>query len=217
MKKIILILIIALFLINPIYASIESLGIFPEGECMNISQTCASCSYVNISSISNNENSTLISNVEMVDFGSGEWRYNFCATNQTGRYDVRGIGDVNGIVSSFALYFNITHNGRENPSGIIIVIFSIFFLGLLFFAIFSFLKMLGLWKDLDVDILDASTALGVYFVIFAFYYLVKLYMGDALIEDLVLLMIKVGAVTHVFVPLTAFLTSMIFNPMRKKR
>lgn len=198
-------------------ASLDTLGTFKQNDCINISQTCASCSYVNISSVSNNVDSNLISNVAMISHGNGEWRYEFCNTSEVGRYDVKGIGDVNSVSSSFAIYFEVTPNGKESPSGIIIVIFSIGFLILLFFAIFSLLRMIAFWKDLNVDIMDVAFAFGTYFVIFAFYYLVKYYMGNPVIEDLTLLMIKVGAITHVFVPLTAFLTSMIFNPLRKGR
>jgi len=216
-NKFIITLVLGIFLLSLASASLENLGTFEQDDCITISQTCVSCSYVNISSISNNVNSTLTSNIPMVSFGNGEWRYDFCDNNETGRYDVRGIGDINGVDSSFAMYYEITSNGKEKPEGIIIVIFSIAFLGLLFFAIFSLLKMIAMWKDLDVDILDVAKAFGIYFVIFAFYYLTKYYMGNPVIEDLTLLMIKIGAITHIFVPLTAFLTSMIFNPMRKKR
>jgi len=198
-------------------ASLENLGTFEQDTCITISQTCVSCTYVNLSSISNNANSTLASDIQLVSFGNGEWRYDFCDNNETGRYDVRGIGDINTVDTSFAMYYEITANGKENPEGITIVIFSIAFLILLFFAIFSLLQMIAMWKDLNVDILDVATSFSIYFVVFAFYYLVKLYMGNPVMEELILLMIKVGAVTHVFVPLTAFLTSMIFNPIRKRK
>ena len=112
MKKIILLLLVGIFLITLASASsLPSLGTFKQNECMNISQTCASCSYVNISSISNNQNSSLVLNVEMESIGDGEWRYEFCNTSATGRYDVRGMGDVNDIDSSFAVYFEVTPTG----------------------------------------------------------------------------------------------------------
>ncbi len=111
MKKIILTIILGIFLITLASASLNSLGTFKQNDCINISQTCATCTYVNISSVSSNNDSNLISNVEMIDFGSGEWRYEFCNTSATGRHDVKGIGDVNGIDSSFAVYFEVTPTG----------------------------------------------------------------------------------------------------------
>jgi len=103
-------------------ASLDSLGTFKQNDCINISQTCATCSYVNISSISSNKNSNLISNVEMVDFGNGEWRYEFCSTNVIGRYDVKGQGDVSGVDSSFAVYFEVTPSGFIGTLGFYIVL-----------------------------------------------------------------------------------------------
>jgi len=111
MKKILLTIMLGIFLISMASASLSSLGTFKQNDCINISQTCATCTYVNISSVSSNTNSNLISNVEMIDFGSGEWRYEFCNTSVAGRYDVKGIGDVSGVDSSFAVYFDITYKG----------------------------------------------------------------------------------------------------------
>lgn len=135
-KKIILTLILGIFLITLVSASLDDLGTFKQNDCINISQTCATCSYVNISSVSNKDNSTLISNVEMEDFGNGEWRYEFCSTSDLGRYDVRGMGDVNSIDTSFATYFEVTPTGTtqnsflNNPVLIILILLSLVFLGL---------------------------------------------------------------------------------------
>jgi len=112
MKKILLLLIMGIFLFS-FASALDSQGTFKQGDCMNISQTCASCSYVNISSVSNQNNSNLVSNVEMVSFGNGEWRYEFCDTNFIGRYDVKGHGDSDGTDTSFATYFEITPSGEE--------------------------------------------------------------------------------------------------------
>ena len=49
MKKIILTIILGIFLISMASASLDSLGTFQQDECFNISQTCATCTYVNIS------------------------------------------------------------------------------------------------------------------------------------------------------------------------
>jgi len=123
-SKILLTIILGIFLITLASASMDSLGTFERSKCMNISQTCASCSYVNISSVSTNNNSNIISNVEMTDFGNGEWRYEFCNTTSVTRYDVKGMGDVSGVDSSFAVYFDVTNSGgtlNSGSSGILIM------------------------------------------------------------------------------------------------
>jgi len=121
MKKIYLTLLLGIFLFS-FASALDSQGTFKQGDCMNISQTCASCSYVNISSVSNQNNSNLVSNVEMVSFGNGEWRYEFCDTNFIGRYDVKGQGDLSGTDTSFATYFEITPDGFTGTLGFYILI-----------------------------------------------------------------------------------------------
>jgi len=94
-------------------------------------------------------------------------------------------------------------------------VFTGVFLVILMFATVSLLKMIGHWVDLEVDIIDASLAMSLYFVVLALYYLSKYYLGNILINDMLLIAVKVGGVTHVIVPITAFVTSLIFNPFRK--
>ncbi len=122
MKKILLTIILGIFLITLASASLDSLGTVKQNDCINISQTCSTCTYVNISSISSNKNSNLVSNVEMSSFGNGEWRYEFCSTNIISRYDVKGQGDVSGVDSSFAVYFDVTPSGFINTLGFYIVL-----------------------------------------------------------------------------------------------
>ncbi len=122
MKKILLTLVLGIFLISMASASLDSLGTFKQNDCLNISQTCASCTYVNISSVSSNKNSNLLTNVEMTNFGNGEWRYEFCGTSEISRYDVKGQGDVNAVDSTFAVYFDITPSGFIDTLGFYIVL-----------------------------------------------------------------------------------------------
>ncbi len=122
MKKILLTIILGIFLITLASASLESLGTFKQNDCLNITQTCSTCTYVNISSISNNKNSNLFTNVEMVSHGNGEWRYEICNTEVIGRHDVKGQGDVNGVDTSFAVQFEITPSGFINTLGFYIVL-----------------------------------------------------------------------------------------------
>jgi len=68
-----------------------------------ISQPCASCSYINITVLT--ENGVVLNNVPMTDNGS-TWTYTF-TPNESVRHDVNGIGDINGIDDSFAFYFYV--------------------------------------------------------------------------------------------------------------
>ena len=141
-KYLILIFALALIFIPIVSASMYNLGVFKQDECLNISQVCATCSYVNISSVSNNENSNLISNVAMTSFGNGEWRYELCNTSNLGRYDVRGQGDLDSVDSGFSFYFEVTPNGKEFKTQN-----SISYLGFILIILFTFfLTMYGSGK-----------------------------------------------------------------------
>jgi len=111
--------------------------------------------------------------------------------------------------------FDVTLNGKARPEGIVKVIFFTFFIVILFGSLFSFLKILGHWKDLEVDILEFAQAIGIYLVIFAYQYLALTYLGDPVINDIMEIFVVVGAITHAFVPTAAFLASLILNPFRK--
>jgi hypothetical protein len=110
MKKLFIFLILGMFLISSVSA-LDNLGTFKQGECIRLVQTCASCSYVNLSSVTYPNSSTAINNIEMSDAGDGEWYYDFCNTSLLGRYDVRGQGDLSGTDTSFATWFDITPIG----------------------------------------------------------------------------------------------------------
>lgn len=126
--KYLLLLSILFLLAVPQIAALDTEMTAKQGECLNISQTCSSCSYVNISSVSNQNNSNLLSNVGMNYFGNGEWRYEFCETNFIGRYDVRGQGDISGVDESFATFFQVTSSGKNGTENIVFFLFVILFL-----------------------------------------------------------------------------------------
>ncbi len=142
MKKILLTIILGIVLITLASASLDNYDTVQQNKCMNISQACATCTYVNISSVSRNNDSNLILNTPMTDLGNGEWRYEFCNTSATGRYDVRGIGDINGVGSSFAVVFLVTHSGgslEEGASGILIM-------GIIFMLVVGALCLFGFFR-----------------------------------------------------------------------
>jgi len=81
-----------------------------QGECFIAKQVCASCSFINISLIY--PNSTLaISNVPMVDSSGALWTYEFCNITHVGRYDINGVGDLDGVNTGFVLYFEVSPSG----------------------------------------------------------------------------------------------------------
>jgi hypothetical protein len=98
-------------------AEVNSIGTIKQSECIQIPQVCASCSYVNVS-VQYPNKSIAISNQAMTPNGAGLWIYNFCNTSQLGRYDVSGMGDINGVDTGFSvLWFEVTPNGESITTG----------------------------------------------------------------------------------------------------
>ena len=107
------------------YASAEVNSFAPvkQFDCITIKQTCGSCSYVNVS-ISYPNSSLAAANEEMTSSGGGVWTYNFCETSLLGRYDVAGMGDLEGTETSFdVLYFDVTPSGFNWSISYYILIF----------------------------------------------------------------------------------------------
>jgi hypothetical protein len=80
-------------------------GTFDKGDCINLVQTCANCSYSNIT-ILNPDSTVAVSNVGMTSDGT-YYSYNFCSTTSIGLYTVTGVGDENGITSIWNYNFNV--------------------------------------------------------------------------------------------------------------
>jgi len=109
MKKYILFLMV-LLMVGFVSSEVNDYAPIKQNECALLRQVCASCSFVNISLAY--PNSTLaLSNVGMVDSGGGVWTYDFCNTTELGRYDVVGIGDINGADAAFVLFFDVSPSG----------------------------------------------------------------------------------------------------------
>lgn len=123
-----------------------SFGIFTINECVNLLQTCESCTYNNISSITMPDSSIIIANISMVRNGV-EYSYYFCNTTLNGIYRVHGFGDPDGELKIWRYEFKITPNGEEPTSGI-----AFFYLGsiilLIFFiaaSIYGFMNVESIW------------------------------------------------------------------------
>lgn len=112
-RNLFLFLILGLMLINPVSAGVQTLGCFEVDTEIDLIQTCASCTFNNISAVSFPDSSLLISNVAMEKDGT---RYNFTLNNtQTGtlgEYIVDGFGDLGGTDEIWDYNFFITPTGE---------------------------------------------------------------------------------------------------------
>lgn len=122
-----------LFLILIVITNVSALDVLKPATLdknYTILQTCASCTYVNIT-VSNTVG-IVESNVEMSDNGSGVWIYTLVPTILS-RYDVTGQGNLDGTDTSFATFFLVTPSGKVATTGdsLLYALFSFIFFGMI--------------------------------------------------------------------------------------
>lgn len=129
-------LIVGLLCMISSVSALESIGTFKNGECVEIKQTCSSCTYVNFS-LSYPNSSRILTNQALASQGGGLWTYEYCNNTINGRYEVTGEGDISGTAESFATYYIITPSGSNSMTSgegfslfgslIIIILTGVFF------------------------------------------------------------------------------------------
>jgi len=136
-KKLLLALLI-IGMISLVAAEINNYNSYKKDTCVILRQTCASCTYVNVSVAGPSNGSLILSNAEMNNNGGGTWTYQFCNTSVQGRYDVMGSGDLEGTPTGFdVLYFDINEYGIAAS---LFALYTILYLILLFSSYLFFYK-----------------------------------------------------------------------------
>jgi hypothetical protein len=214
-KEVVIFGLLFLFLI-PLISATTTLGTYKLNECVELRQTCASCSYVNFTRVSYPNSTIALGNVQASQSGS-LFTYQFCNTSALGVYIVDGIGDVDGTDTIFVYDFEVTLSGNKSPEGIVIVIFSIIFIAMVVFGIVYFLKCLARVVEFDMDLIDTAYLMSIYFAIWIFHAFSYDYLGNTLIYDLLDIFIKIGAFTHVFLAIVGFMVSYIVTTLRFKQ
>jgi len=174
---------------------------------IDLVQECTTCTYVNLTSVELPNGTSLFFNSAM-DKEDIHYSISYL-TEQEGKtyYSVKG--DKDGTVQTECFYFEVTHNGKNAPQGSTINLFVIIFLiicggllGLLLYTIFHLIQ----W---DFDAKDLIINVSSYFVLFAAYILGKTYLGNSFVDEFLVWLIGVGAVTMVILPIIAFVISYI--------
>jgi hypothetical protein len=130
-NKLILGLLLSIMLITIVSASIPTLGTFKQNSCIELKNTCASCSYINFTRVSYPNSTRALDNVQATKDGSN-FNYTFCGTSALGIYIVDGIGDVDGTDTVFAYDFVVTPSGFNIGSEGSTVLIGVFAIMLIF-------------------------------------------------------------------------------------
>ena len=206
-----LLFILAVLIIIPSCSAF--VGYAKQNECYDI-KAILNTTYVNISTINNPINNSIIIYNEAMTKRGYSFNYTFCNTSNLGVYNFDYFDDKG---NTYKDSFEVTYNGKEKPTGIVIVFFMIGFMFIIFSISFLIIYSIGHIINLDFDMFDLSFNLGAYFTLIAFFMLSKIYLGNAEVEDITLLIIKIGAVTNVLVPFIALALNLIINPVLKKK
>jgi hypothetical protein len=110
-KQIYLLFLIILLLLPMVNAQVSSLGVFKQGECVQLLQTCADCTYNTVTSVTNPDSTQALGLTAMEKSGL-VYNLTFCDTNQSGTYTVNGFGDLGGTNTIWNYQFDITPNGN---------------------------------------------------------------------------------------------------------
>ncbi len=126
-NKILLTLILVVILISFASAQIQTAGTFKINEQINLTQTCASCTFNNITSIEQVSPTSrgIIGNFQMTRVGS---IYNFSLSEgnntQIGEFYVHGIGDLEGKNEIWNFNYFVTQTGftLETSDSILLIV-----------------------------------------------------------------------------------------------
>jgi len=204
--KLLSVLFLSIFFISVISAS---LGNFPINQCLDI-KTMINTSAVTISTINYPDGTIAIQDEAMQNVAGKTWNYTFCLTNYSGvynydYYDTEG----NTYVNDFSI--------GANASGNVIIFFSLIFIAIMFLLVWELIMSIGHFMNLDFDIKDLSKAWGTYFALLALYWLEITYLSNDTLTSWLSIFIKIGAFTHMIIPLIAFAISLTVGNLRKMK
>jgi len=135
-----------------------------KGDCINLTQVCSSCTACNISVKYTNGTYALYEG-EMERIGAGDWFYNYCDTNDLGRHDVTGHGDLSGTDTGFdVLYFEVTPSGSVLDSASSTTLFGSLLVMLILSIVFVIMAMKNESLPMKVTLYSIS-AIGFLMVI----------------------------------------------------
>lgn len=152
MRNVVLFLLMGIFLISLTSASIEYLGTFKQGDCINLLQTCSDCTYNNISRIIVSPSSIIILDNDVnMQKDDTFYNYSLCNTSNLGTYTIHGYGDTGGVKDDWNYKLSVTPNGQDFTTGK-----AINYIGFIVILLFTFLlTIFGAskvrWKHLRSD------------------------------------------------------------------
>jgi len=167
----------------------------------------------------NSEQLTVVSNEEMTFSTGGKYTYVLSADqlNTLGEYHA-SMDCSDGSVSGFSTFsIDVTGNGKEAPSGVVITLFVVLFILLLFLLTYLIIYSIGHAVTLDFDIIDAAWNLGGFFALLGLSIAERAYLGNPDVDSFLNWAIGIGAFTNVFLPVIYFILTLTVGSWMSKR
>ena len=176
--------------------------------CSNDGVPCSAQASCNITILFPNS-TTLINAQPMTNFTIGYFNYtlnsSLAQTTPIGEYYTSIFCQDGAVNGASTFNYLITYNGKEPPTAITIIIFSLIFAVLILAVIPLFLWTYYHFSVKgDYDVKDLCISIAYYLGVFIFYILQKEYMGNQTIDTLTLWIIDIGSIMFVFIPLILF-------------
>ena len=179
--------------------------------CSNDGAICSTLAQCNITVLYPNS-TTLIDNKNMTNLGNGFFNLYLNGTNETtpsGTYTATMFCEDGGLYGSSPFSYLITFNGKEPPSELIIVFFSIIFIAIIVSLMGLTINNLAHFVQLDFDMKDLIFNISGYIGLIIFYILEVNYMGSNFMNTFLVWTIGVGALTFAIFPIVIFIWCLV--------
>lgn len=113
--------------------------------------------------------------------------------------------------------FEVTDNGKENPTAGVIVLFCILYLIIIAFMLYAITASIIHLVNFDMTLMDLMVTWSSYFVLFATFVISKQYLNNLVIQNFFELLVKITGYTNIVIPAMFFLICMIKRNLEFKK
>lgn len=129
MNKLFTYLLLSIFLISfasAVVCDSELPNAIRQGSSLNLTEVCDNCTYVNVTKVLYpNQSFAFLGQLPMTKNGTNYY-VNFAQTKTQGQYIYTTTGDLNGIITSENICFQVTPSGQSGSSNIVFFLLIIF-------------------------------------------------------------------------------------------
>lgn len=172
--------------------------------CINNGTYCSASSTCNIT-INYPDGTLLVANSPMT-YQTSYFNYTISNTslNQLGTYECLMTCKDGSLSGSDTFSFDVTGNGKPEPSGIVIVLFSVIAIAIFGVLIYLIFYSIGHIVSLDFDLVDMAINWGAVFAFYAMFILEGQYLGNPTLNSLFDIVVSVIVWTNGALALLGF-------------